>query len=220
MPSTVDDHRREHALLVSYLRYRGFREHIADEAASNALAEAWRKAISGKGRMSWLFKVAKRMASRETRHDPATRLAAKGYQPPDARSDGTEAFRAAERVIDLRTAMRELDEREQQVMTLHLHLVSGPSHTNRPPRTDGVRDGRASPSARRRQSRETCVSNPMGWRIRSSPASSCTSAWIRLSSPKRRSSTGMAEFPCGSPDTSRPSTRTEKYLTRSGMADR
>lgn len=127
MPSTVDDHRREHALLVSYLRYRGFREHIADEAASNALAEAWRKAISGEGRMSWLFKVAKRMASRETRHDPATRLAAKGYQPPDARSDGTEAFRAAERVIDLRTAMRELDEREQQVMTLHLHRCDTPT---------------------------------------------------------------------------------------------
>ncbi|ONI92249.1 hypothetical protein ALI144C_00055 [Actinosynnema sp. ALI-1.44] len=63
-PSTADDHRRKHALVVAHLCYCGFRAHIADEAASNALTEAWPKDIRGDQRSACLFTMAKRMASR------------------------------------------------------------------------------------------------------------------------------------------------------------
>jgi RNA polymerase sigma factor (sigma-70 family) len=125
-PPPHGDHKREHTLLVAYLRYRGFRPHIADEAASNAISEAWRMQVVGERRIGWLFTVAKRIASRETKHDPAARLAEKQYRSPAEQSDGTESFAAAEVAIDLRSAMRELNEREQQVMTLSLDGRSTP----------------------------------------------------------------------------------------------
>lgn len=123
MPDLFDlAFRAEYSKVIAYLCYHGFDRHVAEEAAAEAMSEAWEKKIGPDRRAGWIRKAAKHAAGRlaKDRRDPQARLRDKGYRPPNADLNGTEAYRAIEQRNELVVAMRQLPEKQRSVMALYL----------------------------------------------------------------------------------------------------
>jgi RNA polymerase sigma factor (sigma-70 family) len=117
--------RAEFGQVLAYLCYRGFDWHTAEEAAAEALTEAWEKGIRPKRyRAAWTRTAGMHAAIRIVKNNPSVRLKAKAYKPPGADQDGTEWHRMFEQHSVLINAMHQLSEKERAVMALHLNDLS------------------------------------------------------------------------------------------------
>jgi RNA polymerase sigma factor (sigma-70 family) len=118
--------RAEYGKVIAYLCYQGFDRQVAEEAAADAMSEAWRARIGPDRRAGWIRTAAKRIAGRlaKDRRDPQARLRDKGYRPPNADLNGTEAYRAIEQEDELVVAMRQLPEKQRSVMALYLFRLT------------------------------------------------------------------------------------------------
>jgi DNA-directed RNA polymerase specialized sigma24 family protein len=115
-----DVFRVERTRLIAYLSYQGFAPHVADEAATYALVEAWERSVYQDGRGRWLRTTATRAAYRVAKDSPATRLLEKGYRPPNAELDGTEVYRVVDRHDEIVKAMQSLPASQRSAMALLL----------------------------------------------------------------------------------------------------
>jgi RNA polymerase sigma factor (sigma-70 family) len=117
------DFRAGYSRIVAYLCYQGFDRHTAEEAATEAISEAWESGRRLKADAGWVRTAAKHHAvrkARDARWSPLVRLQAKGYQPPNADKDGTETYRALEQHDELVRAMQKLSKAQREAMALYL----------------------------------------------------------------------------------------------------
>jgi RNA polymerase sigma factor (sigma-70 family) len=113
--------RAERSEVMAYLCYEGFEWHIAEDAATEAMAEAWATGVASMPyRGGWIRKAAKHAAIRLVKDNPHVRLAAKGYKSPQTDWNGTERHRLIERHHELVNAIRQLPAKQRGVMALFL----------------------------------------------------------------------------------------------------